>query len=570
MFVVRDQELWYRAMSEAWKRTWLLPQILLVFTIWLFLFWLHWNNNGLWPGDAPRHAANGLFWKDYLLSLSLDPKGFALSYHARYPVISPTTYPPVFYIIEAVFYGAFGSSPYVAKNLVLGFTLIAALYTTAWSRRWIAEDAGWAGVLFVLLPGVVRWSHAIMLNIPALALSIGALYHFRRWLESPTKSPLWNHLYIAATLTVLSILTYVTSCVLLLIVGMWLLIERRWYLLRNKRALLVFIFSSLSLLPWIIVVLKFESMRIQMATGTVDQFISIPWKYYLECIVYYLKCLPDLFGIHILFITVCGIVGGIYSRRWRHETILMLIMAMVCFFFFVYVPAKEDRYIMLLSVPIVCFCLIYVQTMILFLGKLARLRSKQTKIVNIAIVILLIGQAWLASRVHVRYVFGYEQLVEFMEKIAPEESIFYDGRRYAMFTFHVQARDPNYRRRVVLGRKLIYAENQYSSPEEFVSSSQDVIEVLQKKGGCQWLIVADHPDDPQIAAAWYLREAVKEPQFELVKSFLIDRITIEGVEDISNISVYRFLSPINRVDMVDMPLFSLGEGVYRKVKPIQR
>src|SRR5262245_58709711 len=159
-------------------------QVALVLIVWAYVAALHWNNDGLWfQGDAPRHAANGLFWKNFLLSGSLDPKGYALSYYARYPAINPTAYPPVFYILEATLFGVIRPSPYVAKGLVLVFALIAALYAIAWLRRWIAEEAGWGGGLILLLPGVVLWSHAIMLNVPALALGLAALYHARRWLE---------------------------------------------------------------------------------------------------------------------------------------------------------------------------------------------------------------------------------------------------------------------------------------------------------------------------------------------------------------------------------------------------
>jgi len=135
-----------KAMPEIRNQTWCRAQILLLLIAWLYICWLHWDNDGLWYGDAPRHAANGLFWKDYLLSLSLNPRNYALSYHARYPVIAPTTYPPAFYLLEAVVFGVFGPSPYIAKGLVLGFALIAGLYTTAWCHRWISwpvKDARW-------------------------------------------------------------------------------------------------------------------------------------------------------------------------------------------------------------------------------------------------------------------------------------------------------------------------------------------------------------------------------------------------------------------------------------------
>jgi 4-amino-4-deoxy-L-arabinose transferase-like glycosyltransferase len=571
MLADRSHEMLCMTMSETRKRNWLSLQVLIVFIAWLFLCWLHWDNDGLWYGDAPRHAANGLFWKDYLLNLSFDPKGYALSYFARYPVIAPTTYPPVFYFLEAIFFGAFGPSPYVAKSLVLGFVLMAALYTTAWSRRWIAQDAGWAGVLLVLLPGVVRWSHAIMLNVPALALSIGALYHLRRWLESPPASPVWRQLYLGAALAVLSILTYVTSCVLLLIAGIWLIVERRWRLLWYRRTLVVFVISSLVLLPWIIVVVKFEPKRIVMATGTTSIITQLPWKYYLECILYYPKCLPKLFGTHLLFIAALGIAGGLFVRRWRHETTLLLIMTVVCFTFFSYVPAKEGRYILLLSVPIVIFCLLGLLSTAQCIGKLTKMRTEWVRAAILtAIAVLIISQAWVASKVSVLSISGFKQLVGFLEKIAPDEPVFYDGKDSGIFTFYLRAGDPNYRRRAVLGKKLLYAESMYYSTKEFISSPEDVVEVLQKSGGCQWVTVAyDHADAQQVAAHRHLYEAVKGPEFELVQSFPIIRKWKTGVERI-NVCVYRFLLPIERVDEVDMPFFSLGENVRIRIKPIQR
>jgi 4-amino-4-deoxy-L-arabinose transferase-like glycosyltransferase len=566
MLAGQNQEISLRTKAETWKQTLLSPQVLLLLLAWFFLCWLHWNNDGLWYGDAPRHAANGLFWKDYLLNLSLNPKNYALSYHARYPVIAPTTYPPVFYLVEAFFFGTLKPSPYIAKTLVLGFTLMAALYTTIWSRKWIAKEAGWAGILLVLLPGIVRWSHAIMLNVPALALSIGALYHFRRWLESPPASPAWRQLYIGAALAVLSMLTYVTSCMLILIVGMWLLMKRRWILLWNYRTLVVFIVSALALLPWILLVVMFESNRIETATGGLSKSTS----YWLWSILYYPKRMPELFGTHILLIASFGIIGGIFSKRWRHETIILLIIAGVCYAFFTYIPSKESRYILLLSMPISCFCIIAILSITEWITIVAKQQHRPIIIATTITILLLIGiQTWLASRVLVPSVEGINKIVSFIEEVAPDEPVFYCGIEYANFTFHIQAGDPDYRRRVVLSRKLLYAESTWDKIHEFISSPEDAVEVLQKRGGCQWLVIARRVDTPPSKASIYLREAVKGPEFELARSFPIKHLTGNGWQK-SMVDVYKFLVPIEKIDVIDMPLFSLGENVRMQIKPIQR
>jgi len=138
-----------------------------------------------------------------------------------------------------------------------------------------------------------------------------------------------------------------------------------------------------------------------------------------------------------------------------------------------------------------------------------------------------------------------------------------------MFTFHVQARDPNFRRQVVLGRKLLYAESPFSKTREFISSPQEAFEVLQKHSGCKWIIVSDN-GIPMTAASRHLRKALMGPQFEYVKSFPIIKIRDTGKEHRFNVRVYRFLVPIEQTDEIDMPFFSLGEGVRYRIKPIQR
>ena len=125
-----------------------------------FGFTLHWANDGLWfQGDAPRHAATGLFFWDLLSEGLTRPIEYAASYYARYPVIVPGAYPPLFYVLEGTVFRVAGASPYVAKALVWAFATLAAVYVMLWGRQLIARWAGWAGALVLLLPGFVR-SHA--------------------------------------------------------------------------------------------------------------------------------------------------------------------------------------------------------------------------------------------------------------------------------------------------------------------------------------------------------------------------------------------------------------------------
>src|SRR5437773_2429541 len=214
------------------KRTLLLYQVGILLLVWLYVLGLHAANDGLWyQGDAPRHAANGLFWKDFIERLPANPVDFAVSYYVRYPVITPSAYPPGFYLLEAAAFSLLGPSPFVAKGLVFAFTLAAGLYLMAWLRRWVSEDVGWGAALLILQPGVIVWSHAVMLNIPSMALGLAALYHARRWMESPGP----RHLYAAAGFAAVGILTYVHTAVVLSVILAWIISERRWPLIWNRR-----------------------------------------------------------------------------------------------------------------------------------------------------------------------------------------------------------------------------------------------------------------------------------------------------------------------------------------------
>src|SRR6185312_4522300 len=67
-----------------------IPQSIGLVLAFLFISWLHHGNDGLWyQGDAPRHAANGLFWYDLITAGSTNFTHFAARYYARYPVINP-------------------------------------------------------------------------------------------------------------------------------------------------------------------------------------------------------------------------------------------------------------------------------------------------------------------------------------------------------------------------------------------------------------------------------------------------------------------------------------------------
>jgi hypothetical protein len=541
-------------------------QVLVVLLVWILLCLFHWHNDGLWFFDATQHAAHGVFWKDFVTHLTLDPLDYVMSYFARYPIIRPTRYPPAFYLLMASSYSLFGTSPYVAKCVVFSFALMAALYTVAWCRRWVCREAGWIGALILLLPIVITWTHAVMLNVPILALSIAGLYHYRRWLSSPADSIAWKHLYIGVFFAVFSILTHVVNCVIVLLYIILLLIERRGSLLLKLKTMLTMLASALVLLPWFIITMKYERGRVEAVVGSTT-WLTEPSRWHW---MYYIKNAPSLFGVQVLCFAALGLVMGLYTRRWRRETSRLFIIMLTCYLFFTYMRWNDVRYIILVSLPLSILSGIALMGILQGGGRLLKHKAGFYRPTAIAtVLILLIGQIWMASRVQVPCVSGYDALVDYLEEVAPHEPIFYDGYRHDIFTYYVLAGDPNYQRRAVLGDRLLYAKNSSGGEDQgYATSPESVVDLLAQKGGACWIAVDETPMITEVKAPDYLRQAVQGPHFEYVKSFPIKRRHRKIGNDVMQVNLYRLLEPITPIVEVEIPYVSQGKIVHFRTKPI--
>jgi 4-amino-4-deoxy-L-arabinose transferase-like glycosyltransferase len=549
------------------RRTALLWQVLILLLVWFYLVGLHPENDGLWfPGDAPRHAANGVFWKDLIAALPVNPIDFAVNYYLRYPVISPSAYPPGFYWLEAVAFSLFGVSPFIGKGMVLAFTLMAALYLMAWLSRWVSEEAGWGGALLILQPGVIVWSHAIMLNIPSMALGLAALYHTRRWIETPHI----RHLSIAAIFAAVGILTYVHTGVVLLVALVWIGTEHRWTMTRKPRGMLIILglLSVVVMLP-IMVAFKWAPIHLSLVFPSVQQ-VSRPSHW-----LYYLTIVPKLISVPTLILALAGVVIGIRHPDRRREVKLALIWLVIGYLILSYILAKELRYALLLVPPIVILSMIGLLSLTQW-G--AGLRGRPSPgFFHAGLALILAVHLWGAARVFVPVVDGFQDIVAFLIRKATHERIFYEGRLNGVFSFYMRAEDPKFQRTVVRGSKLLYAsaiDAQWHLIQR-VASPAEVIEVLRKECGCKWLVIerAEEAATRAIPAVDYLRAAVRGPEFELITSFRI-HVDLNAGENPDDgdvfLDVYQFLSSIEVPDGLEFRMPILGEGAVIHGKPIER
>ena len=525
-------------------------QVAVVALAFLTIAALHRQNDGLWfQGDSPRHAMNGLFWWDLLTTLPRDPVEFAVRYYARYPAINPATYPPLFYFVEGLTFAAFGPSPQVAKFIVLLFGVMAGVYTMAWARRWIGPVAGWAGPFLAFMPGIVLWTNSVMLNIPAAALGLAVLYHFRRWSETARVTQLVLTLLFAAAV----VLTYYQGGIVLCICAGWAALRWREFRL-NRRALWIAAGALCAIAPVAIAITLAPVQTARHLPTLALLTKSSTWTFYWTT-------LPDVTGRPALVAGVAGLIAGFFTARWRTDAAYLAIWITALIVGLSLLPAKDPRYVLLAAPAFVLAAAIGLAVAVPHLG--ARRPEWQAA----ALAAGLAAGFWSAARVQVPQVSGFREIATYLQEQAPRDAVLYDGQYDGLFGFYVRASDPHFERRVALGSKLLYQDGPASTftpvQKSNVASTQDVVNLLRTRSGCRWVAI-EVTRNPGSIGRRLLREAVARPEFELIRSF-----PITGAGE-RRVDLYRSVIAVDPVAAVDLGFPSFTNREFLHIVPITR
>lgn len=566
-------------------------QLCVLLLCWSVTCWTHWSSDGLWfQTDAPAHAITGLFYRDFLTQCRENPLEFTRRYYARYPTICPNAYPPVFYLLEAAAFLLYGPSTEAAKGVVLLCLLGTGLYALAWLRRWIEPDAGAAAGLLLLTPGVVTWSHAIMTNIPALMFGIGSLYHVLRAFESIDERSARHHLWLACLLASLGILTHPLIGVVVLVGAVWMLALRRWQILFRSYTWFAAFWVVLFLLPAAVMLYRWGPGQFAQLTRdpTAPSLNPASFNYIGNMSYYARHFVVPLVGIPVLVGASAGLMIGLMRPRFRKATTLLLIWATVPYLFLSLLWAKDARYLLvccpaltgLIAIAIIGItdglCRVFTgRRRDLPLGNLSdtarsvqlpsepasvapteasstnRTRSWQT-VFSMLVVIFAVTIFVFDHSEPIPSVRSLRECTAFLEQIAPCEPVLYHGRMQGVYTFHLCAHDPGYRRQMVSLRNLFGLGKQ---PQPDLTTTQEII----LSAGPRWLAVETPIDKLAFTLPENLREFVKSDEVELVRSFS------QPADQLHQLNVYRIVSRFredaDQGDCFDLPQRVLGKVV---------
>lgn len=505
----------------------------------------HWQNDGLWfQGDAPRHAATGFLYWDLLTTLPRHPLDYSLSYFARYPVISAGAYPPLFHIIEGAAFALIAPSPYVAKGLVLASALLAGIYTMQWGRRWIDPVAGWAGAAVLLLPGVVLYSNTVLLNVPAAAIGVAALYHLHAWLETAKARDRTLFVWLTAA----AILTYYPG-------GLVLPVAVTWIVCFGARERARFLWMLVALLGLVLLVtLIFLPTHLARQMPSFAKLTSsINWLFYSHSML-------SLFGLGWCLLAAFGLLVGLATPDRRGESArlaLAFVSAVVCL---ALLPARDERYALLLG-PLV------VLTAFVAIRSAADVARRWRGVVGTALVVAALGMATRSAlRVAVPDISGVDQVVRYLRANGPTDAVLYSGMHDGTMGFYMRALDPGFDGRLVLSNRLLY---DYQQALDFVwvetphvASPDDVVALIQTRSGCRWIAVEVGGEAFLTSSELLLRRTLERPEFERVRSF-----PMTG-RPVTRIDLYRFIPPLAPAAAMDLRFPSFSTRIFRGVQPI--
>ena len=138
-------------------------------------------------GDATGHYVSGLVIHDYVkaaLSFQLtSPIHYLAWFHGHYPLVGIGHWPPVYYLVEAVWMLCFATS--LTSVLMLSAVVTACTAWLVWFclRRAFGAAIGYlAAGMVIIMPVVLRGTAELMLDVPVALACLAAAIAFARTL----------------------------------------------------------------------------------------------------------------------------------------------------------------------------------------------------------------------------------------------------------------------------------------------------------------------------------------------------------------------------------------------------
>lgn len=486
-------------------------------------------DGSFWWSDAPRHALNGVFVRDLLRDLPLsDPVGYAQGYYVKYPALTILFYPPLFYLLSAPFYAFLGVSQATAMLVVSLHVFMFALGVFALARLWLSAPIALAvAVAAVMAPEVALWARQVMLELPAYAFAVWAIWAAVRY-ERDGK-PLF--LYLASGLLAAALYTKLTVVFFVPVLALSLLRREGFTLLRGRHAWIAAGLFFLALTPLAAMTILFGQSNVQSVAGIADAPVE---RWSVAGWLWYLRLFPGELGWPMLGFGTLGAALALTANRRPSDRRFAVILAAwfaVGYAFLSLIDLKEARHSIYILLPII------------FSAGYAMTRLLPERVAPACAVVAAFAYSINTLAFHpVPRVDGYREAAEFVAAVAPQNSVvLFSGKRDGSFVFAMRqlesradlstVRADKLLLRVAVRRELGVAEKAYSEAE--------IADLIGRLGAHYVVAQTDFWTD--LEQMRRLQSALRSPRFEVVKRI---PVTSNVPTEDRELVIYRNLGPV--------------------------
>jgi len=381
-----------------------------------------------WWSDAPRHALNGAFVKDFVAAAPWhDPKSWAINYYLQYPALTILFYPPLFYFFEAVAFALFGVSHLVAQASVSLFAVLLAAATYGLVRldfpRWSALGAS---LLVIGGPEIAFWSRQVMLDVPAYAAVVTGAYFYALYLRFDRP----RDLYFALIAILAAVYIKLTAAFIIPVLALALVAVKGPRALRDRHTVIAAILGVMALVPALLLTLKFGAVNAESVAG---RSTDIP-RASMAAWLFYAQAVPQYLGYVATALAVCGLFLVLLRRTAPLEPRLAwLLTAWLVFgyLFFSAIGVREPRHGIMLAFPLAVFTV------------LALHRALPERIAPAAVAVLGIGTFGYSLLFYPPpRIGGYAQVADYVARHAPKNAVvLFSGYRDGNFVFDLRTHE---------------------------------------------------------------------------------------------------------------------------------
>jgi len=488
--------------------------------------------------DENRHVMTGVFFRDFLADMPLGGlRDYVTQYYLQYPALGLMVWPPLFYGIEGAFMLVFGTSYKAALALVALFSALAFTYFFLLVRRTHGTAAAAVSTLLLgLAPMVFTLGHHVMLEMPALAFVMAAVYHFVRYLDLGRR----RDVYAAAVASAGFALTRFDGLFLLLFFLLAVVVRRRFDILRRLEVWLAAALALAIVLPvYVPMMLEFGRAHVLMTVhGGAEGFEGRgPWY----ALSYYPRDLLKRIGPFTAVPCVIGFLAALGPAR-RRACWPYLALAAATYLAFTPLAELEERHSIYWYPAFALFAWVGIDWLAgRVAGWLKQPLRTASVLATVLATIVVCGAFWIAARSQALYVRGYEEAARYVvANTRSSRFTFFDGFLNGDFIYQVRRLDPGRRLWNLRGDKILYSVliSPRGGYKEYAGAEAGILDSLYRYDPD--LIVVEEPQVFfKIPVAEQLRKTLagRPERFELVKTFPVESNVpaFQGVR----IAVYR-------------------------------